>query len=320
MVLSTLEGFRTDIRTIGNHYASPPCWCIGHGHGLEGLRAKIFHVIQKSEKSTSFLFTGADMGNLAIKRKQFKALAVYALVTAGVQSNAVRMSKDEGAFYEPGTINVILLPNVALTQRAMARAIISATEAKTAALQDLDIRSSHRPSLHQATGTGTDNILIASGIGPRIDQTGGHTKMGELVATAVYEAVQEAIHKQNGIVAGRPIFRRLKERKITLFDLVSTDQCDCLLPESDLAVALEHLLLEPRYSGFVELALGLSDDYEKGMVKDLQSFEELCKTMSSEVAGQAVDRRIDLVVQKNLSKPLKMALNALLNGLYHRSK
>jgi len=90
---------------------------------------------------------------------------VYALVTAGVKSNAVRMSADEGRFYEPGTINIILLPNMKLTLRAMARAIISATEAKTAALMDLDIRSSYSSSMHRATGTGTDNIIVVEGKG-----------------------------------------------------------------------------------------------------------------------------------------------------------
>jgi len=59
-------------------------------------------------------------------------MEILALVTAGVKSNAVRMSKDTGRYYEPGTINIILLPNMKLTSRAMTRAIISATEAKTA--------------------------------------------------------------------------------------------------------------------------------------------------------------------------------------------
>ena len=41
-----------------------------------------------------------------------------------------------------GTINVIILTNAKLTDAAMARAIITVTEAKTAALQDLKIKSS----------------------------------------------------------------------------------------------------------------------------------------------------------------------------------
>ena len=76
-------------------------------------------------------------------------MIVYALVTAGVQDNAVRASVDEGRFYEPGTINVIILTNMQLTPRALTRAMISATEAKSAALQDLDIRTRILPPVRR---------------------------------------------------------------------------------------------------------------------------------------------------------------------------
>jgi adenosylcobinamide amidohydrolase len=69
---------------------------------------------------------------------------------------------------------------------------------KVIALEDLDIRSSYNPQI-RATGTGTDNAIIVSGEGPRIDYLGGHSKMGELVARAVTSAVKEAIFKQDGI-------------------------------------------------------------------------------------------------------------------------
>ena len=92
------------------------------------------------------------------------------------------MAEDIGSWYEPGTINMILLTNMRLTPRGMQRAIISATEAKTAALQDLDIRSSYTPMVNPATGTGTDNIIVVQGAGTRIDNAGGHSKMGELIA------------------------------------------------------------------------------------------------------------------------------------------
>ncbi|MEA1991132.1 MAG: adenosylcobinamide amidohydrolase [Thermodesulfobacteriota bacterium] len=178
-LVSTLEGERRGIKSIDNHYSSPPCWGIGHNLGLKEIRKRVYEVIGKSEDTAGFLFTGADMDNLAIKKESFREMEVYALVTAGVKSNAVRMSADEGRFYEPGTINIIILPNMKLSRRAMTRAIITATEAKTAALQDLDIRSSYTPRIHQATGTGTDNIIVVEGEGIQVDNSGGHSKMGE---------------------------------------------------------------------------------------------------------------------------------------------
>jgi len=63
------------------------------------------------------------------------------------------MSRDAGRFYEPGTINIIILTNMALRPRAMTRAVISATEATAAALLDMDIRSAYSPlELKDLTG------------------------------------------------------------------------------------------------------------------------------------------------------------------------
>jgi len=50
------------------------------------------------------------MDNLAVEKARFREIEVYALITAGVRSNAMRMSEDEGKFYEPGTINIIICP------------------------------------------------------------------------------------------------------------------------------------------------------------------------------------------------------------------
>jgi len=104
-----------------------------------------------------------------------------------------------GKFHDlPWTINVILLTNAALSNAAMARAIITVTEAKTAVLQDMDVRSSYNPQV-QATGTGTDNVAVVSGDGSLIRYSGGHTVMGNMIAHATKEAIFEAIQRQNGI-------------------------------------------------------------------------------------------------------------------------
>jgi len=247
-------------------------------------------------------------------------MEVFALVTAGVKSNAVRMSKDVGNYYEPGTINIIILSNMKLTPRAMTRAIISATEAKTAALMDMDIRSSYSSKLHRATGTGTDNIIVVQGEGILIDSSGGHTKMGELISKAVYEAVQEAILKQNSIVVSRNIFQRLKERKVSIYALVSSVKCDCVPQKSVFIGALEEILLDQRYSGFIESALALSDDYEKGLLKDLTCYNIWCKEIAEDIAGKQIEKLKDLVKANDIPVVLKTALNSLLNGVYFRSR
>ena len=318
-VVSTLEGERTGIQTVGNHYSPPPCWAIEHQKGLAQSRALVYSVIGVSADTSSFLFTGADMDHIAVIHKQFKEMKVYALVTAGVKSNALRMGQDEGKYYEPGTINIILLSNMKLTPRAMTRAIISATEAKTAAMMDLDVRSTIAPRRYQATGTGTDNILVVQGTGIPIKLAGGHSKMGELIARAVYQGVQEAVSKQNALVAGRNIFQRLYDRHISLYELVSEAQCDCMAKKGQATIALEEILMDPRYAGFVETSFALSDAYRRGLISDLSAYERWCKTIAQEIAGTKIPQLRDLVNTEDIPVPLKMSLNALLNGISFRA-
>ena len=319
VVVSTLEGERTGIQSVGNHYSPPPCWAIEHHAGLAQARDRVYSVIQVSSKTSSFLFTGADMDHLAVIHKQYKGMKVYALITAGVKSNALRMGKDEGKYYEPGTINIILLANMKLTPRAMTRAIISATEAKTAALMDLDVRSSVAPRRYQATGTGTDNILVVQGTGIPIKLAGGHSKMGELIARAVYQGVVEAVSRQNGLVAARSVFQRLHDRRISLYELVSEAQCDCIAKKGEATVALEEILMEPRYAGFVQAAFSLSDNYRRGLISDLLSYRLWCKTVAEEIAGKEIPQFRDLVRADDIPVPLKISLNALLNGISFRT-
>ncbi|MCP3890491.1 MAG: ABC transporter substrate-binding protein, partial [Desulfobulbaceae bacterium] len=292
-ILSTLEGWRSNIVNVGNHYFPPPSWGLGHDEGFLGLKRRTFSALELEGKDTSMLFTGADIDNLAIATVQFKDMKVTALVTAGVQGNAVRMGKDIGAYYEldidddsekkkePGTINTIILTNTTLSKRAMTRALISAVEGKSAALQDLDIRSTATPGINSATGTGTDNILIVQGQGPKIDVTGGHTKMGELIATAVYNGTVEAIAKQNGVTSQRSVFARLKEREISTLEL--SRQCGC---GSALGKDLEKLLLMPEYSEFITAALAISDQYERGLIHNLEFYDSWCQTIAQQIAGK----------------------------------
>ncbi len=316
-VLSTLEGPRKGITAVGNHYLPPQLWGISHQMGFRNFRKRIYNVLRLRETDTSLLMTGANMDNLSIQTKRFKAITVTALVTAGVRSNAVRMSKDEGRYYEPdpGTINIILMTNCRLTLRAMARAMISATEAKTAALQDLDIRSAYTGRVHQATGTGTDNIIVVEGDGIRIDNAGGHSKMGELMAKAVYGGVREAIFKQNGIVRQRNVFQRLKERGISTYDLIPDNGLSPFMSKMQAVKALEALLLEPKYAAFIETALAASDRAEIGLIKNLKPFKRWCRMVAAEISGVGTRPLKDLVGDKKLPMALKMAFNGLLNGI-----
>ena len=200
-VLSTWDGFK-DVRFVANSY---------HPSGLSEVTMLKYDEFEENflvslgipRGDLSFLSTGANMDNLAVCEKSYRDLIVCCLATGGV-GNALRSGVDGANWMEQdgtyvntlGTINIILLTNATLTDGAMARAIITATEAKTAALQDMDARSSVSPE-NQATGTGTDNMIIVSGTEPdkKVRCTGGHTKIGELMGVSTKIAVAETIRK-----------------------------------------------------------------------------------------------------------------------------
>ncbi|MEM5786091.1 MAG: adenosylcobinamide amidohydrolase [Syntrophobacteraceae bacterium] len=319
-VTSTLEGTRTGISFVGNHYTPPPCWGTTHELGYEKCKERVHSAIGRSQKNTCLLFTGADMRNLSIRSARFETMEVHALVTAGVVSNAVRMSKDEGRYFEHGTINIVLMANRRLTPRAMARAIISATEAKTAALQDLDVRSSSNPGFWQATGTGTDEVIVVEGRGSRADNSGGHCKLGELIARAVYEGVQNAVHMQNGLEGRRSVLKRIKERGIDIQKVIG--ECSFASEESlgAYAAKMEEILRQSRYASFVESAFALSDAYEAGLMGSLDGFESWCGTVAAEIAGDRVGLRENYIKSEDIPVVIRMSLNALLDGVVYRER
>jgi hypothetical protein len=165
----------------------------------------------------------------------------------------------------------------------MLRAIITATEAKTAALLDMDIRSTYTSVINRATGTGTDNIMVVRGDGPAEKYTGGHTKTGELIAKAVHAGVTEAIYKQNGIKTSRNISQRLGDRRLKISEIVG--YYSLKTDKIEITEELEKLLALPFYSSFIETAFTISDEYEKGLISDLAPFEEMCIVAIKRISG-----------------------------------
>ncbi|MCB2192011.1 MAG: adenosylcobinamide amidohydrolase [Deltaproteobacteria bacterium] len=312
MVLSTLEGQREGVRLIGNNYMPPPSWGLGHGGGLDELRLRVMEALQIDPQTSSLLFTGADMNNLSVQRREDQGLEVYALVTAGAMHNALRIATEGGTYREPGTINILVLTNRDLNPRAMARALVTITEAKTAALQDLDLRSSEHPLAYQATGTGTDNIIVAQGAGPRATLTGGHSRLGSLIAQAVHAGVLEALAKQNRLHQKRNVLLRLRERGVSLYALAKQKTATC--PGVSLG-RLEEALLDPANAALVEMALALSDAQARGQISGLEPFRHLCEARAKRIAGSNPLAPAYKLTGKELPQPLAMALGAILRGL-----
>lgn len=211
-------GGRDDVSAFYNHKTCEPA-----GHSDEAMRylaanAEVLHR-QRCETHgldparTVSLGTAANMRCLGVAERQFQELKVAAICTAGVEGNAGRAGDpaticETSNGYEQisqikqpkvGTIVTILLLNQPFTQGALARAVMTATEAKTALLNDLVIPSLYSQKL--ATGTGTDQFFAACPSYGDFEReaTGKHCIAGQLIAEVVYEAIEQALVAQNGI-------------------------------------------------------------------------------------------------------------------------
>jgi adenosylcobinamide hydrolase len=117
-----------------------------------------------------------------------QTLTVCAWVTTGFGNSArAGVTLPSEALY-PGTINTIVLIDGDVADGALVNAVITATEAKAAALQDLRVAMKPGSEL-AATGTTTDAIVIAStGRGRSHRYAGTATQLGHSIGRAVYEA------------------------------------------------------------------------------------------------------------------------------------
>ncbi|MFD7525201.1 adenosylcobinamide amidohydrolase [Paenibacillus chitinolyticus] len=117
-------------------------------------------------------------------------IAVSAWVTVGY-SNMARAGRGlPASALFPGTINIIVAVEGELTDEAMVNAVITATEAKATALQDLGVALEDGSG---ATGTTTDAVLIASTQRGRLHRYAGTaTYLGHMIGRSVYEAAMQS--------------------------------------------------------------------------------------------------------------------------------
>ncbi|MCS7460099.1 adenosylcobinamide amidohydrolase [Paenibacillus doosanensis] len=142
---------------------------------------------------TAALLTAARVRDRGFsERSDGEGLRVCVWATAGLGNKARAGSERKRDELFPGTINVIALIDGTLTDAAMVNCVITATEAKTAALQDCQIRIDE--SGETATGTTTDAVIIAATQrGRSYRYAGTATVLGYLIGRTVYEAVSYSV-------------------------------------------------------------------------------------------------------------------------------
>lgn len=155
-----------------------------------------------NQKATG-LVTTASMDNVAITHEALGEASLFAVVTAGAKVNAARAG-DPATYHEvsfgryipvAGTINVMLVLEFAIPIESLARTAIVVTEAKTAAMQELNVRSCFSEGV--ATGTGTDGLIVTCHTDKEstFSDVGTNSRLGEIICKIVKRGITEALIK-----------------------------------------------------------------------------------------------------------------------------
>jgi hypothetical protein len=172
----------------------------------------------------------------------------------------------------------------------MVEVVKTATEAKTVAIRELDIRSRFSGDL--ATGTLTDSVVIGcTKKGDSIQYAGTFTIIGELIGNCVREGVKTAILKQENIASNRPLVERLADRCLsleTIISQISEGKITNRSPEHpQLQKQLELILSDTKIASMVIAAIRLDEDLAKGLIPtkttntvNQDSFEEIVQFAS----------------------------------------
>jgi adenosylcobinamide amidohydrolase len=147
------------------------------------------------------MVTAAAVDKFALVSKKDDDLAVNVTATAvDPKGNTCDHAETAGETIKVeeivGTINIMVIIDGNPTESCLVSTVLTATEAKTAALWELGIRS--RYSGDVATGTITDAIIVAkTNRGAPIVYGGPASKLGQLVGYCTRKAVKEALMKAN---------------------------------------------------------------------------------------------------------------------------
>lgn len=291
---SCVGGVSEEIRHLVNHQS---CEAAGHNErfieiteaGMEGYHRNVCAELFLPPNTTAVMGTAANMIYASHQLATYDSLRVDAIVTAGVEGNAAT-SGDPSQWAETpqgwsklphvaGTINTMVLVNQPLKPEAQVRSILTITEGKSAALMELGISSRYSQDL--ATGTGTDQICLAA---PNLtgafeySATNPHSKMGELLGSAVRAATKDALRWQNGL---EPSFTRSLTHALRRFGFSEASFLEAMrdrLSESSMDLLMKNrnaILFEPQAAAAAYAFAAVLDRVRFGVVPPLAAREVL---------------------------------------------
>jgi len=175
------------------------------------------------------------------------------------EKTKVNTSPDNSLF-KPGTINIMLHINAALTKGTMVRAVITGSEAKAAACGELLCPSLYSEGI--ATGSGTDGMIIICDPSTPFVLTaaGKDSQLGEMIGTTIMKALKKAIGLQTDVTPAyqHNVLKRLDRFGVTEERLYAIYSHDSMM---------DFLNGKPRYTKdqfFVKAASVLNSGYWTG--------------------------------------------------------
>jgi adenosylcobinamide amidohydrolase len=297
-----------------------------HQLGQAGYHDAVCAEIGLPPAEVALMGTAANMNYAAIATANDKDLEVTAVVTAGVQGNAACAGDpagwregEEGWEKVGGTINSLLFINRPITEAALARAVVTMTEAKSAALARLAVGSLYSADL--ATGTGTDQFVIAApDFGTyRLTSTSPHVKLGELIGRTVRDATLEALRWQNGLEASytRSIFSALG--RFGLRETAFFEEIGPMLSDADLALMQKNsksVFYEPHVAAAAYAFAGVMDRIRYASLPRSAAKAVLRQQAASmAVSLSAKTHRWEkFYMELDDDEPMRLVLHALANG------
>ena len=190
---AAIKGERLKSLSIVNHHVPLD---FGHIDLLE-----VFNPIKrkfKLHKSMIGLLTAVEMEDAVMVNEKVNDVDYTIILTAGILNTSApnivnspdinENIKSESSFYNPGTINIVLLINGLLTEHAIVNLFIIITEAKTLLFNKLNIRMKNG---RLATGTSTDTIVVGfTNNGQLIEWSGYATEFGQSVGCSIYKLLE----------------------------------------------------------------------------------------------------------------------------------
>ncbi|UCF44712.1 MAG: adenosylcobinamide amidohydrolase [Candidatus Bathyarchaeota archaeon] len=237
------------------------------------------------------MVTAAAIEKFSLVSKKAGDLAVSVIATAvDPAGDTCSHAESAGEMIEvleiEGTINIMVVIDGNPTESCLVSTLITATEAKTAALRELDIRS--RYSGDEATGTITDAMVVAeTNRGAPIVYGGPASKLGQLVGYCTRKAVKEAVMKANECMPCRSIMKRLRERHLPI-EKLSSELSKVGGIEVDEKTLVKILRNEPLLASFLMAAAKIDEDVKKELIpSEFKNIDALSKNFGSLLSKQS---------------------------------